>query len=217
MAYFEVKRRAFISPRGVFAEAGSWSGGEGKDFAFEKFSEYTGKPHFRALYACRSERHNTSYSVQVNIHTRKHGGGGGGSSWRHEVNAGAQSLRRQLTRTSMLKLILRVSFARQECDPELKAGEPLLQDVILYGRELTQDDDLDEHEKEKITRDMTQLLEHYDHLRNFIDDEQERFVIYIIIYIRQFNSDLFLFLVVPRKSATQRGSDAIIPSILPPG
>lgn len=143
--------------------------------------------------------------------------GGGGSSWRHEVNAGAQSLRRQLTRTSMLKLILRVSFARQECDPELKAGEPLLQDVILYGRELTQDDDLDEHEKEKITRDMTQLLEHYDHLRNFIDDEQERFVIYIIIYIRQFNSDLFLFLVVPRKSATQRGSDAIIPSILPPG
>lgn len=38
-----------------------------------------------------------------------------------------------------------------------------------------------------------------------------------IIYIRLFNSDLFLFLVVSKKAATQRGSDAIIPSILPPG
>ena len=77
--------------------------------------------------------------------------------------------------------MLRVIFARQECDPELRAGEPLLQEVILFGRELTKDDLLDDNEKEKITRDTAQLLEHYDHLRNFIDDEQERFVIPIII------------------------------------
>jgi len=80
--------------------------------------------------------------------------------------------------------LLRVIFARQECDPELRAGEPLLQEVILCGRELTQDNLLDDNEKEKITRDTAQLLEHYDHLRNFIDDEQERFVISVIIYIR---------------------------------
>lgn len=80
--------------------------------------------------------------------------------------------------------MLRVIFARQECDPELRAGEPLLQEVILCGRELTQDNLLDDNEKEKITRDTAQLLEHYDHLRNFIDDEQERFVISVIIYIR---------------------------------
>ena len=73
----------------------------------------------------------------------------------------------------------------------MRAGEPVLQDVILYGRQLTQDDLLDDNEKEKITRDITQLLEHYDHLRNFIDDEQERFVISVIIYIRLFNSNLF--------------------------
>lgn len=95
----------------------------------------------------------------------------------------------------MLNLVLRVTFAHQECDPELTAGEPLLQEVILYGRELTQDDLLDDNEKEKITRDTAQLLEHYDHLRNFIDDEQERFVFSIIIYIPLFNNDIFLFLV----------------------
>lgn len=77
----------------------------------------------------------------------------------------------------------------------MTAGEPLLQEVILYGRELTQDDLLDDNEKEKITRDTAQLLEHYDHLRNFIDDEQERFVFSIIIYIPLFNNDIFLFLV----------------------
>ena len=95
----------------------------------------------------------------------------------------------------LLNLVLRVLFAHQECDLELRAGEPLLQEVILYGRELTQDDLLDDNEKEKITRDTAQLLEHYDHLRNFIDDEQERFVFSIIIYIRLFNNDIFLFLV----------------------
>lgn len=58
----------------------------------------------------------------------------------------------------------------------MKAGEPLLQDVILYGRELTQDDLFDENEKENISRDMAQLQEDYDELRNFVDDEQERFV-----------------------------------------
>lgn len=79
--------------------------------------------------------------------------------------------------------LLRVIFAPQKCQPELKTGEPLLQEVILYGRQLTLDDLLDDNEKEKITRDMRQLLEHYDHLRNFIDDERERFVISILIYI----------------------------------
>lgn len=58
----------------------------------------------------------------------------------------------------------------------MKAGEPLFQDVILYGRELTQDDLFDENEKEIIGRDMAQLQENYDELRNFVDDEQERFV-----------------------------------------
>lgn len=58
----------------------------------------------------------------------------------------------------------------------MKAGEPLFQDVILYGRELTQDDLFDENEKEMIARDMAQLQENYDELRNFVDDEQERFV-----------------------------------------
>lgn len=58
----------------------------------------------------------------------------------------------------------------------MKAGEPLFQDVILYGRELTQDDLFDENEKENIARDMAQLQENYDELRNFVDDEQERFV-----------------------------------------
>lgn len=57
----------------------------------------------------------------------------------------------------------------------MKAGEPLFQDVILYGRELTQDDLFDENEKENMARDMAQLQENYDDLRNFIDDEQERF------------------------------------------
>ena len=64
----------------------------------------------------------------------------------------------------------------QECDSQLKAGEPLFQDVILYGRELTQDDLFDENERENISRDMAQLQENYDDLRNFVDDEQERFV-----------------------------------------
>ena len=99
----------------------------------------------------------------------------------------------------ILNLVLRVTSARQECDPELRAGEPFLQEVILYARELTQGDLLDDNEKEKITRDTAQLLEHYDHLRNFIDDEQERFVFSIIIYIRLFNNDLFLFLADSRK------------------
>ena len=99
----------------------------------------------------------------------------------------------------MFNLVLKVAFARQECDPELRAGEPLLQEIILYGRELTQGDLFDDNEKEKITTDTAQLLEHYDHLRNFIDDEHERFVFSIIIYIRLFNSDLFLFLVDSRK------------------
>jgi len=58
----------------------------------------------------------------------------------------------------------------------LKAGKPLLQDAILYGRELTQDDLFDGDEKEDITRDMAQLQEHYDELRTFIDEEQEGFV-----------------------------------------
>ena len=58
----------------------------------------------------------------------------------------------------------------------MKAGEPLLQDAILYGRELTQDDLFDKDEKEDITRDMAQLQEHYDEMRNFVDDEQEGFV-----------------------------------------
>ena len=97
------------------------------------------------------------------------------------------------------RVTLRVTFARQECDPELRAGEPFLQEVILYGRELTQGDLLNDNEKEKITRDTAQLLEHYDHLRNFIDDEQERFVFSIIIYIRLFNNDLFPLLVDSRK------------------
>lgn len=34
----------------------------------------------------------------------------------------------------------------------------------------------DEDEKEDITRDMAQLQEHHDELRNFIDDELEGFV-----------------------------------------
>lgn len=51
-----------------------------------------------------------------------------------------------------------------------------MQDVILYGRELSRDDLFDDNEKEEITRNMAQLQEHYDELRNFIDDEQEGFV-----------------------------------------
>ena len=51
-----------------------------------------------------------------------------------------------------------------------------MQDAILYGRELTQDDLFDADEKENMTRDMAQLQEHYDELRNFVDDEQEGFV-----------------------------------------
>jgi len=58
----------------------------------------------------------------------------------------------------------------------LKAGEPLFQDVILYGRELTQDDLFDENEKENISRDMAQLQENYDQIRNFVDDEKEGLV-----------------------------------------
>lgn len=144
----------------------------------------------RSLGAWRGFSHDTCFQVL-------------GGWWAHYRNFPVYIFRIQI-RPGLLKLILRESFARQECDPELKAGEPLLQDVILYGRELTQDDLFDENEKEKITRDMTQLLEHYDHLRNFIDDEQERFVISIIIYIRLFNSDLFLFLVISKKAAMQR-------------
>lgn len=71
----------------------------------------------------------------------------------------------------------------KECDSELKAGEPLLQDAILYGRKLTQDDLFDENEKENITRDMAQLQENYDDLRNFVDDEQERCSVIISKYI----------------------------------
>lgn len=41
---------------------------------------------------------------------------------------------------------------------------------------MTQDDLFDENEKENIARDMAQLQENYDDLRNFVDDEQERFV-----------------------------------------
>ena len=67
-------------------------------------------------------------------------------------------------------------YLLQECESDLKAGEPLMQDAILYGRELTQDDLFDADEKENITRDMAQLQEHYDELRNFVDDEQEGFV-----------------------------------------
>ena len=56
---------------------------------------------------------------------------------------------------------------------------------------MTQDDLFDENEKENITRDMAQLQEHYDELRNFVDDEQERFVfssitmsvIYMYVYL----------------------------------
>lgn len=89
-----------------------------------------------------------------------------------------------------VKVCLVLLFS-QECDSQLKAGEPLFQDVILYGRELTQDDLFDENEKENITRDMAQLQEHYDDLRNFVDDEQERFVfpavtmpaIYMYVYL----------------------------------
>lgn len=83
-------------------------------------------------------------------------------------------------------LFLNLIFVSQECDSELKEGEPLLQDVILYGRELTQDDLFDENEKENITRDMAQLQENYDELRNFVDDEQERFVFSIVIHIQLF-------------------------------
>lgn len=64
----------------------------------------------------------------------------------------------------------------QDCDSQLKAGEPLLQDAILYGRELTQDKAFNGYEKEDITRDMAQLQEHYDELRIFVDDELEGFV-----------------------------------------
>ena len=64
----------------------------------------------------------------------------------------------------------------QECDSHLKAGESLLQDAILYGRELTQDKVFNGDEKEGITRDMAQLQEHYDELRIFVDDELEGFV-----------------------------------------
>lgn len=67
-------------------------------------------------------------------------------------------------------------YLLQECESDLKVGEPLMQDAILYGRELTQDDLFDADEKENITRDMAQLQEHYDELRNFVDDEQEGFV-----------------------------------------
>lgn len=67
-------------------------------------------------------------------------------------------------------------YLLQECESDLKAGEQLMQDAILYGRELTQDDLFDADEKENITRDMAQLQEHYDELRNFVDDEQEGFV-----------------------------------------
>ena len=38
-------------------------------------------------------------------------------------------------------------YLLQECESDLKAGEPLMQDAILYGRELTQDDLFDADEK----------------------------------------------------------------------
>ena len=75
----------------------------------------------------------------------------------------------------------------------MKAGEPLLQDAILYGRELTQDDVFDENDKENITRDMAQLQENYDDVRNFVDDEQERFE-FSFIYFRLFIEVYFYFL-----------------------
>ncbi|XP_067048762.1 dystrophin-like isoform X1 [Acropora muricata] len=61
----------------------------------------------------------------------------------------------------------------QECDAQLEAGEPLMQDAVLYARELTLDTTLHDDEKENIAREMAQLQEHYDELRNFVEDEQE--------------------------------------------
>lgn len=63
-----------------------------------------------------------------------------------------------------------------------------MQDVILYGRELSRDDLFDDNEKEEITRNMAQLQEHYDELRNFIDDEQEGFVFLHFFFL--FNVEL---------------------------
>ncbi|XP_015765376.1 PREDICTED: dystrophin-like [Acropora digitifera] len=61
----------------------------------------------------------------------------------------------------------------QECDAQLEAGEPLMQDTVLYARELTLDTTFHDDEKENIAREMAQLQEHYDELRNFVEDEQE--------------------------------------------
>ncbi|XP_068690393.1 utrophin-like [Montipora foliosa] len=61
----------------------------------------------------------------------------------------------------------------QKCEAQLEAGEPLMQEAVLYARELTQDSSFDDEEKEVISRDMAQLQEHYDELRNFVEDEQE--------------------------------------------
>ena len=73
----------------------------------------------------------------------------------------------------------------QKCEAQLKAGEPLMQEAVLYARELTQDSSFDDEEKEVISRDMAQLQEHYDELRNFVEDEQEGFVkLFICIYTR---------------------------------
>lgn len=51
-----------------------------------------------------------------------------------------------------------------------------MQDAVLYARELTQDTTFHDDEKENIAREMAQLQEHYDELRNFVEDEQEGFV-----------------------------------------
>lgn len=51
-----------------------------------------------------------------------------------------------------------------------------MQDVVLYARELSQDTTLHDDEKENIAREMAQLQEHYDELRNFVEDEQDGFV-----------------------------------------
>lgn len=51
-----------------------------------------------------------------------------------------------------------------------------MQDTVLYARELTLDTTFHDDEKENIAREMAQLQEHYDELRNFVEDEQEGFV-----------------------------------------
>ena len=50
-----------------------------------------------------------------------------------------------------------------------------MQDAVLFARELTQADTFNDAEKDTITRDMAELQEHYDELRNFVEEEQEGF------------------------------------------